>query len=354
MKKRRFHNLIACTTAFSLAFSLSGCEAGISHPADGTESSAPEDETDISEENGMQPDAAIILEDVVQEPLPAQNAAGRQKGLFANEEAEYAYEVYLALCRRAYGADFTFARAIPRDPAVVWKEMLDARDREERRVHYLSLPERTFLTTLQFPPLEKSADLLQRRLEQLVSSYDGVWSVYTKNLSDGEEVVVHDRAMASASVMKLFVMAAVYEAIEDGSLQRTDEITSLLASMISVSSNESANRLLALLGNGDYAEGIDKVNQYFRTHGYTGRSHEFNGFANDATVVAPGHFNRITPRDCARLLEQVYHREFGPWTVCSEIEKICWPSRPGIRDRPALPESTKGYRSAIRQGKWTR
>ena len=322
MKKSTFHYLIACTTAFSMTISLCGCEAGISRSPSEAGLSAGEAGTESQSGKAIQPDESIIMEDVVQEPLsPEEAQGGSRNGLFVNQEAEYGYEVYLALCRRAFGPDFTFAQAIPADPAAVWRAALDQRDLEESTPRYRSLNERIFLKTLKFPPLEKSPDLLRRRLELMVNSYDGLWSVYTKNLSDGKEVIVNDRAMPSASTMKLFVMAAVYQAISDGEMQRTDEVTSLLASMINVSSNESANRLLALLGKNDYAAGIDKVNQYFHDHGYTGRSHEFNGFQNAATVVSPGHFNRITARDCARLLEQVYHREFGPWTVCNEIEK---------------------------------
>ena len=230
--------------------------------------------------------------------------------------------VRLQLCRHAFGPDFTFAHRIGQDPSAAWQAKLALSREAAGDGHYRTLIRLNRIEDLRFPRPQRTPALLQRKLTAMVDSYDGTWSVYTKNLISGEEVIVHDRTMKSASVMKLFVMAAVYQAIADNELEKTQEVTSRLSSMISVSSNEDSNRLLELLGGGDYAQGISKVNRYIIQNGYSRRSHEYNGFQNDSMVLDPDHSNSVTGRDCSRLLESIYHRNFGSYTVCSEIEKF--------------------------------
>ena len=228
----------------------------------------------------------------------------------------------LRLCRHAFGRDFTFARIIPQDPLEVWNDTLSQRRAAAADGHYRDLLAFCRIEDLRFPQADPGIELLERRLFNMISGYEGIWSVYTKNLMNGEELVIHDISMRSASVMKLFVMAAVYQAIEDGSLERTSEVTARLSAMISASSNEDANYLLALLGENDFGRGIDRVNQYLHDHGYSRRTHEYNGFQSEAAILDRLHSNRVTARDCAKLLESIYHRQFGSYAVCSEVEKF--------------------------------
>ena len=171
-------------------------------------------------------------------------------------------------------------------------------------------------------PPEKSMQVLRASLLNMLSSYDGDWSVYVKNLTTGETMSINDVAMPSASIMKLFVMGTVYRAIETGDLQRTDNLMSLLTDMISYSSNEDANTLISILGDGSYAAGIAKVNEYIRSEGYSEKTHQYNGFQNESTVVDPDHFNHLCASDCAKLIEKIYHRTFGTRKVCNEIESM--------------------------------
>ena len=264
--------------------------------------------------------------------LPVEDYPGREDSVSANtlsassaeinaEEALQKQQAYLRVCRQAFGKEYTFAFRPAADPFSVRKAQIDEDRSYADSIHFRDLLEINRVPGVRFPRPVRTAQLLQHKLESMIDSAEGLWSVYEKDLFSGEEVIVHDRGMKSASVMKLFVMAAVYQAIADGELEKTSEITARISSMISVSSNEDANYLLSLLGHGEYAAGIDKVNQYMYDHGYSRRSHEFNGFQNEATIMDSSHTNRITARDCARLLESVYHREFGSWAVCSEIEK---------------------------------
>ena len=58
-------------------------------------------------------------------------------------------------------------------------------------------------------------DTLEPRLESMISEYDGVWSVYVKNLNTGEEILLNETPLYSASLIKAFVMAETYENMED-------------------------------------------------------------------------------------------------------------------------------------------
>ena len=66
------------------------------------------------------------------------------------------------------------------------------------------------------------------------------------------EGVIDDQPMQAASLIKLFIMGTVYENYE--SLSETygaDTLNSYLNSMITVSDNDAANKLVNMLGDGD-------------------------------------------------------------------------------------------------------
>ncbi len=186
--------------------------------------------------------------------------------------------------------------------------------------------------------LPVSLGYLKDILEKKIAEYDGIWSVYIQDLSTGQEVILSDRAMHSASVMKLFIMEAVYEAFDEGKLERNEETVYLLRSMIVNSSNESSNRLLQLLGEGDLKTGVDTVNEFIRTHAFSGETVIYNGFQDPAATVNPGYINSITAKDVGRLLERVYRREFLSRRVCAEIEQMMLDQATRYKIPKGLPE----------------
>ena len=186
----------------------------------------------------------------------------------------------------------------------------------------ISLYDYRMLRDYPLPSLPRDLHTLYDQLRKTVAGYSGTWSVYVEDLSTRQALIVGDQPMKSASVMKLFVMAAVYEQIDNGKIERTDEVVSLLHDMISNSSNEAANRLLLLLGKGDYAKGVRAVNRYISSHGYSKDTREYNGFEDDAAVVDGSHFNQINAKDIGLLLEHVYSRSFISRNVCNEIEDM--------------------------------
>lgn len=148
---------------------------------------------------------------------------------------------------------------------------------------------------------------LQALLQDQVSNLDSQWDVWVENLTTDEMAAAtwnlpEDGKMVSASIIKLFVMGAVYERIEAGTL-RLEDVESDLFSMITVSDNEAANRLTRLLGGGDGAAGMQAVNEFAAALGCTHVQH------NRLMLEWNGTENYVSTRDCALLLRLIYRGE---------------------------------------------
>ncbi len=185
---------------------------------------------------------------------------------------------------------------------------------------------------------DRPLGLLKKMVENRLDGYDGDWSVYVKNLKTDEDFVVNDRSMKSASVMKLFILGTVYKAIEAGELDRTDEVVSLLNSMITASDNEASNRLLYLLGNSSYRDGIAKVDAFIQEYGFSNMTVEYNGFNNSETVLDSGHNNQVSAKDCGKLLEDIYRRTWLNRSAANEIEQMMLNQQTRYKIPAGLPD----------------
>lgn len=185
---------------------------------------------------------------------------------------------------------------------------------------------------------EKTLQNLKQQLEEQIAGYDGEWSVYCKNLTTEESFVIHDSPMKSASVMKLFIMGTVYTAFENGELSRTDEILELLHNMIVYSDNSASNELLSKLGNGNYADGIAKVDAFIESHEFSNMTVEYNGFNDPATNTSTDHFNQVAAKDCGKLLEDIYRRTWVNRTVSNEMESFLLSQDTRYKIPAGLPE----------------
>lgn len=107
---------------------------------------------------------------------------------------------------------------------------------------------------------QKVADIFTNKIPNL----DGHWAVAVKDLKTGK-TYTHGESdiFPSASIYKLTVMWAVFDAIEKGHLERTDALNSQLSAMITVSDNDSAVALSETLG----WENIEKL---MKREGFSG------------------------------------------------------------------------------------
>lgn len=148
---------------------------------------------------------------------------------------------------------------------------------------------------------EKMDTLITQVRSQLPGS-NGSWSVYICDLSGGSEATINDTPMQAASLIKLFIMGAVYENYDSLSQQYgSATLDSYLTPMITVSDNDAANSLVSCLGNGDSTAGMQKVNSFCQSHGYTSTSM-------GRLLLASNEFgdNYTSAYDCGKFLKEIY------------------------------------------------
>ena len=147
--------------------------------------------------------------------------------------------------------------------------------------------------------------LAQIRLALPVSN--GSWSVYICDLSGGSEGTINDFSMQAASLIKLYIMGAVYENYDSlAQSHSTDELDSNISSMITVSDNDAANALVNWLGNGDDGAGMAKVNEFCQNHDFT--STQMNRMLLSGNENGD---NYTSARDCGTFLKEIYQISNG-------------------------------------------
>ena len=94
---------------------------------------------------------------------------------------------------------------------------------------------------------------LKKKLRKMLNGYYGSWSVYVKDLKTGDVLSINETSMYPASVIKLFVMEAVYAGAAEKKISLNSYVNGLLDSMITISDNESYNELVRTVGQGSFA-----------------------------------------------------------------------------------------------------
>lgn len=149
---------------------------------------------------------------------------------------------------------------------------------------------------------DEKMDTLVTQIQSQLPGSNGSWSVYICDLSGGSEATINDSPMQAASLIKLFIMGAVYENYDSLSQQYgSATLDSYLTPMITVSDNDAANSLVSCLGSGDSTAGMQKVNSFCQSHGYTNTSM-------GRLLLASNEFgdNYTSAYDCGKFLKEIY------------------------------------------------
>lgn len=170
---------------------------------------------------------------------------------------------------------------------------------------------------------ELGMESLKPQLESMLAGYDGTWSVYVKNMNTREEILLNNTPLYSASLIKAFVMASVYENMEEvleheakllkveaDSDKAKTKIQDLLWNMITVSDNESCNELGRLHSEKhDFLEGAELVNAFIQKEGYTDTLYQSTLHPSASPKLSLGQHNTTTVKDCGKLLEKIYFKK---------------------------------------------
>lgn len=167
------------------------------------------------------------------------------------------------------------------------------------------------------PAVSEGLERVQSAFDSFLNSSAGNWSLYFESLGAHSYSWEASRGIGaegavSASVIKLFIMAAVYQEIEAGTIAH-DTAYPLISGMITVSDNDAANRLVRMLGNGDAAAGMEKVNAYARSIGCEKTRQ------NRLMLDFNGAENYVTASDCGRILRLIYDGRCVSKTWSSEM-----------------------------------
>ena len=149
---------------------------------------------------------------------------------------------------------------------------------------------------------DEKMDTLVSQVQSQLPVSNGSWSIYICDLSGGSEATINDSPMQAASLIKLFIMGAVYENYDSLSQQYgSATLDSYLTPMITVSDNDAANSLVSCLGSGDSTAGMQKVNSFCQSHGYTNTSM-------GRLLLASNEFgdNYTSAYDCGKFLKEIY------------------------------------------------
>lgn len=165
------------------------------------------------------------------------------------------------------------------------------------------------------PVTDEALQTLLNQIQGQLPADNGSWSVFVSDLINETEGSINDQTMQAASLIKLYIMGAIYENYDQiiGQYGK-DSVDSNLHSMITVSDNDAANTLTTYLGGGNSSAGMQAVNSFCQEHGYTqthmGRMLLASNDQDD---------NYTSVNDCGYFLIEVYKEEESSYAHASDM-----------------------------------
>ena len=157
--------------------------------------------------------------------------------------------------------------------------------------------------------LAELTDALEKNYTIPLEANGESWAIAAMDLNTQNYSTIHaEQPMKSASVIKAFIMAAVFDKLvypNEGTSVSADydnTLKSLLNSMITVSDNDAANELVRRLGGGDFQTGATVLNTFCQERNYT-----FTHLGREFLATAPTDDNYTSASDCCRLLSEIYN-----------------------------------------------
>ena len=187
------------------------------------------------------------------------------------------------------------------------------------------------------PVTDEKLETILKQVQSQLPAENGTWAVFISDLVNGTEGSLNDQKMQAASLIKLYIMGAVYENYDQitGQYGR-DSVDSNLYSMITVSDNDAANTLTTYLGGGDSAAGMQAVNSFCQAHGYD-QTHMgrmlLASNENDDNYTSVG--------DCGHLLQEIYKQDTSGYTHATDMINLLKAQTRCNKIPAQLPEGVK-------------
>ena len=165
---------------------------------------------------------------------------------------------------------------------------------------------------------------LKKSLDARAGKESGIWSYCVVQTSSGKAISLNDRKMTAASLIKLYVAGAYYQAVRDGRIKNDYENT--VRNMIVYSDNDACNKLIDLVG-------MKNINQFIQNKG-------FSKTRLNRKMLAKGEENYTSAKDCARLLQAVLNGKFvssGASDELGDILHLFDRQMPAMIPEPAYP-----------------
>lgn len=181
---------------------------------------------------------------------------------------------------------------------------------------------------------------LKEQITEYIDTRAGDWGVYVKNLNTNEYLSINEKSYSSASLIKLFTLAAVYNELEYGSVTRTAEVDNLLNLMITQSSNTAFNTLTEIIGGGSTVNGFDVENANTNVLGCVNTQHKSQLVDKAGESAIFVGYNLTSPADCGNILEMIYRGTLVSETASEEMLNLLKAQTRTWKIPSALPEGT--------------
>ena len=187
------------------------------------------------------------------------------------------------------------------------------------------------------PVTDEALQTLLNQIQGQLPADNGSWSVFVSDLINETEGSINDQTMQAASLIKLYIMGAIYENYDQiiGQYGK-DSVDSNLHSMITVSDNDAANTLITYLGGGNSSAGMQAVNSFCQEHGYTqthmGRMLLASNDQDD---------NYTSVNDCGHFLIEVYKEEESSYAHASDMYALLKAQTRQNKIQAMLPDGVK-------------
>lgn len=174
------------------------------------------------------------------------------------------------------------------------------------------------------------AELASARLAEAVAAEldgaDGEWSAYVFHRDSGVCAAWQNKPMVAASLIKLYVAGAYYDAVLAGTA--ADNSRELVRIMLGRSDNDACNRLIDLLG-------MDAINAFIAREGFA------DTVLNRRMLEASAQENYTSPRDCVTLLSRVLDGSFVSEEASAEILDALKAQQRTAKLPAGVPDSVK-------------